>query len=66
VLIVDEMSGTRMCDSAPVAMNKNHADIVKPTGREDDSYIFLKNHWRELVGRGASAGPGTPEGTLRQ
>jgi pimeloyl-ACP methyl ester carboxylesterase len=47
VLVVDEMSGTRSCDSA-VALNKNHINIVKPHDSRDDSYVLLRNAWREL------------------
>jgi pimeloyl-ACP methyl ester carboxylesterase len=57
MMVVDEMSSTRICDGAPVPMNKNHADIVKPVSTDDDAYIFLKNRWRELVASSAKGQP---------
>lgn len=42
VMIVDRLSGTRNCESA-VAINQDHAGIVKPCTSQDDSYIALLN-----------------------
>jgi pimeloyl-ACP methyl ester carboxylesterase len=42
VLVVDRLSGTRNCESG-VAINENHAGIVKPCSADDDSYIALQN-----------------------
>jgi len=46
-LIVEEMSGTRLCEQS-VALNKNHANIVKPTSTDDMPYVLLRNAWRGL------------------
>src|SRR5437660_385786 len=46
-LVVDEMSGTRLCEST-VALNKNHGNIVKPINTDDMPYILLRNAWRGL------------------
>lgn len=42
VLVVDRLSGTRACERA-IAINENHATIVKPCDRNADSYIALRN-----------------------
>jgi len=47
LLVVDETSGTRLCEHS-VALNKNHANIVKPTSRDDMPYILLRNAWLGL------------------
>jgi pimeloyl-ACP methyl ester carboxylesterase len=42
VMIVDRLSGTRNCETA-VAINQDHAGIVKPCSTDADSYIALLN-----------------------
>lgn len=43
ILVVDRLSGTRNCDDPPIAINEDHIGIVKPNGKEHDSYIALRN-----------------------
>jgi tetratricopeptide (TPR) repeat protein len=43
VLVVERLSGTRNCDDPPIAINEDHIGIVKPNGKEHDSYIALRN-----------------------
>jgi hypothetical protein len=42
VLIVDRLSGTRNCDELPIPISEDHFGIVKPNGREHQSYIALR------------------------
>ena len=47
IRVVAEASATRSCDNVPVAINKNHIDIVKPNDERDPTYTFLRNAWQE-------------------
>jgi len=42
VLVVDRLSATRACSDGVVAINEDHATIVKPCSRNADSYIALR------------------------
>jgi pimeloyl-ACP methyl ester carboxylesterase len=42
VLVVDRLSATRDCSDGVVAINEDHATIVKPCSRDADSYIALR------------------------
>ncbi len=45
-LVVDRLSGTRNCKSS-IAINEDHASIVKPCSQNHDSFIALRNAVRE-------------------
>jgi pimeloyl-ACP methyl ester carboxylesterase len=47
VLIVDRLSGTRNCDDPPLAINEDHISIVKPENANHDSYVALRNAFRQ-------------------
>jgi len=46
ILIVERYSGTHNCRTV-TPINENHINIVKPSSREDDSYIAFWNAFRQ-------------------
>ena len=54
VKVVDMASATASCNRRPDPIDRNHADIVKPSGRGDVPYLALKT---ALESVGGSAGP---------
>jgi tetratricopeptide (TPR) repeat protein len=66
VLVVDRLSGTRNCDDPPIAINEDHIGIVKPNGKEHDSYIALRNAFNQYpVEIGKPAAHGTLKGVIK-
>ncbi len=52
VKVVDQVSATALCNRRPDPIDRNHASIVKPSGRGDVPYLALKTAM-ESVGGGA-------------
>ena len=47
VVVVDRLSGTRLCNRDPIAIYANHNEIVEPCNIKNDSYIAFKNAYVE-------------------
>ncbi|GJL49171.1 MAG: hypothetical protein NPIRA01_03980 [Nitrospirales bacterium] len=49
MMVVNRIYATSQCDLNPIAIDRNHSDIVKPKDREDDTYRWTKARIQEAA-----------------